>query len=475
LKLKALDKTRPIHLTGIAGSGMNGLAVILRTLGFMVRGTDPRADSVRDRLEPLGIEVFSEQDGSRVALNSSLMVISQAISQSHKEVIQARNFGIPVINYPQCVGALMAERQGAAVAGTHGKTTVTSMIVSILRAAGLDPGFVIGGYVPMLGTGSAAGSGNIFVAEACEFNRSFLELCPKVAVITNIEADHLDVYKDLEEIKAAFRDFALRVQGQNGVLIVSAECPNTPEAIKGLDIPIRTFSLETNGFDQESAPCPDYLARNIIEDTSGSRFDLFVRGDKKRTFNLRLVGRHNVADALAATAACVELGVSIDIASDCLSSFEGAKRRFEIVGEARGITIIDDYAHHPTAVRLLIKAVSTRFPKRRMVIAFQPHQYSRTRAMLEEFAESLLGADLVVIPNIYFARDTEEDVRQLRPEALSEAVSALGTSSIYIGDLPSTATFLIENLQEGDVLILAGAGDIDSIAATVLEGILRRK
>jgi UDP-N-acetylmuramate--alanine ligase len=463
VKLSELDKLRPIHLTGVAGSGMNGLAVILRSLGFIVRGTDPRADSVRARLEALDIRVFQEQDGSRVAEDTSLMVISQAISQSHQEVIAARALGIPVITYPKCVGALMAERLGAAVAGTHGKTTVTSMIVSILRAAGIDPGFVIGGFIPKLGAGSAAGSGNIFVAEACEFNRSFLELSPKVAVITNIEADHLDVYKDLEEIKTAFHDFALRVQEQDGVLIVSASCPNTPSAIRGLKLPIRTFGLNTQGV--ESA---DYLARNIVEDTTGSRFDLFFQDAGFSRFSLKLFGSHNIANAAAATAACVELGVSADIAADCLSTFEGARRRFEIVGEKKGITVVDDYAHHPTAVRLLIKAARTRFSGRRIVIAFQPHQYSRTRAMLGEFALSLSGADEVVIPNIYFARDTEEDVRLLRPEALSEAISALGTPAVYIGDLTSTASYLIETLKEGDVLILAGAGDIGSIAGTII-------
>ncbi len=470
LKLSSLDKTRPIHLTGIAGSGMNGLSVILRTLGFPIRGTDPRADSVRTRLAALGIEVFCEQDGSRVAADTSLLVISQAISPTHKEVLRAMELGIPVVNYPQCVGALMAERVGAAVAGTHGKTTVTSMVVTILRSAGLDPGFVIGGFVPLLGTGSAAGSGNLFVAEACEFNRSFLELVPKVGVITNIEADHLDVYKDLDEIKGAFRDFARRVEAQDGALVFSADCPHTLSAIEGLSLLYRTFAVETD----RGVLDADYSALNIAEAPSGSRFDLFVRGEKFGNVSLKLPGRHNIANALAAIGACRELGVSFDIATECLKTFEGAKRRFEIVGEAGGVTVVDDYAHHPTAVDLLLKAARTRFPGRRLVIAFQPHQYSRTRAMLGEFAEALKAADLVVIPNIYFARDTEEDVRALRPEALSEAVFALGTYAIYIGDIPSTATYLIENLKAGDVLILAGAGDIDSIAEDVLSGLTGR-
>jgi UDP-N-acetylmuramate--alanine ligase len=399
--------------------------------------------------------------------DTGLVVISQAVPQSHLELITARAKNIPVVTYPQCLGALMVERLGTAVAGTHGKTTVTSMVVSILRAAGMDPGFVIGGYVPSLGAGADAGTGKIFVAEACEFNRSFLDLRPKVAVITNIEADHLDVYKDLAEIQAAFRTFANHVQELNGVLIYSTACPNTPPVLNGLNVQTRSFGLEADGV-------ADYCARNITSAPDGVRFDIFVDNTHTATAHLPIFGRHNIANAVAAVAVCHALGVSVPVAAGSLETFEGAKRRFEIRGEAAGITVVDDYAHHPTAVRLLLEAAATRYVGRRIVITFQPHQFSRTRLMLDDFARSLCGAQRVVISNIYFARDTEEDVRRLRPEALSEAVSALGTEACYIGDLDSTATHLVNTLETGDVLILAGAGDIDSIAEPVLSGLEKR-
>lgn len=444
---------------------MNGLAMILHHLGFQVRGTDPRAETVRSVLAPLGIPVFSEQDGRHIAKDTALLVVTQAIPPSHPERMAALQRGIPVMTYPQCLGALMAARKGAAVAGTHGKTTVTSMVVTILKAVGLDPGFVIGGFVPSLGAGAAAGTGEIFVAEACEFNRSFLDLRPEVAVITNIEADHLDVYKDLAEIQEAFRAFAKIVRDKNGVLIHSAVCPNTPAVLAGLAMKTRTFGLEGEA---------DYSARHIEEGTDGVRFQLFVDGLNVADARLRVFGRHNIEDALAAIAVCDALGVKVQDAVKGLETFEGAKRRFEVRGEVGGVTVIDDYAHHPTAVRLLLETARTRYEGRRIVIAFQPHQYSRTRQMLAEFARALCLADQVIIPNIYFARDTEEDVRSVRPEALAEAVSALGTDGRHLGNLTLAAEYLTETLAPGDVLLLAGAGDVDTIAPPILQGLARR-
>ncbi len=467
LRLADFDKTRSVHLSGIAGSAMNGLAVILRDLGFRVRGTDPRADTVRPLLSPLGVSVFTEQDGSRIAPDTGLVVVTQAMGPDHPELVAARSRDIPVMTYPQCLGALMETRIGAAVAGTHGKTTVTSMVVSVLRDLGVDPGFVIGGFVPALGSGAAAGSSDIFVAEACEFNRSFLDLRPRAAVINNIEADHLDVYKDLADIQGAFRKFAENVRDMDGTLIYSADCPNTPPVLAGLDLRTGTFSASGN----ETA---DYVARNIDETPAGARFELLKHGARQGEARLRVFGRHNIANALAAIALCDVLGVSLTAAMERLEGFEGAKRRFEVRDEAFGITVVDDYAHHPTAVRLLIETAKKRYAGRRIVLAFQPHQYSRTRQMLDAFAESLSFADEVVIPNIYFARDTEEDVRSLRPEALSEAVTARGTPARYIGDVNRAVEYLAASLMPNDVLLLAGAGDIDTFGPKVLEGLADR-
>ncbi len=468
LDFAEIDKTRPIHLVGIAGSAMNGLAIILNKLGFKVRGTDPRSELIKDRLEPLGICVFNEQDGSRIAADTALVVITQAVPVTHIEVISAQNKNIPVVTYPQCIGALMAKRTGIAVSGTHGKTTVTSMIVSILDNLGYSPGFVIGGFVPALGSGAAAGAGDIFVAEACEYNRSFLELHPKIAVITNIEEDHLDVYSGLDDIQSAFRSFANRVSKVSGTIVYSKDCPNIPAVIRNLEIDLKSFSISSNN-------SADYQAFNIEECPNESRFDLKTQEEDTITkISLCVPGKHNISNAVAAMAVCKLLGVSIKDSAGCLANFTGAKRRFEYKGEAAGITLIDDYAHHPTAVRLLLSAAKNKYPKRRIIIAFQPHQYSRTRMMLKNFAESLLGADLVIVPNIFFARDTEDDIKSLNPQALTDKVRALGTEACYIGELSSTVSYLSEILKEGDVLILAGAGDIDTIAEPLLSLLKRR-
>ncbi len=462
LLISELNPRQPIHLSGVAGSAMRGLAMILRQRGFHLVGTDPQCAHGCERLRAAGIPVYPEQDGSRIPADAALLVASAALPANHPELLAASSRGIRTVTYAEFLGALMAEKTGVAIAGTHGKTTVTAMVTWCLRAASLEPGFVIGGFVPCIGGSADAGSSDIFVAEACEYNRSFLNLRPRIAVITNIEADHLDVYGDLEAVKEAFGAFASGLPDETGVLVYSADCPNTGPVIAPLACRKRSFSP-----DREA----DYTARGIAVDGQRTAFTLIVRGRPVGRCELSLPGRHNIANALAAIAACEALGVPPEKSAPALADFTGVQRRFQLRGEARGVTVVDDYAHHPTEIIALIDAARARFPGRRIVLAFQPHQYSRTRLLMDDFAKALAGADRVLVPDIYFARDTLADKERVTPEALVDKVRRHGASAEHPGDLDRLTARLLELLAPGDVLLTAGAGDIDTIIETLLSGL----
>lgn len=465
IRFSGLDPARPIHLAGVAGSAMSGLALMLREKGFPVDGTDPRADAVRGRLSPAGVTLHEAQDGSRIAADAQLVVASAALPADHPELAAARERRLPVVSYPELLGAVMAERMGVAISGTHGKTTVTSMVVHCLLAAGGSPGFVIGGTVPALGTGAAFGGDEVFVAEACEYKRSFLQLAPKIAVITGIEADHLDVYKDIDEIKEAFSLFAAKLPARTGTLIHSALCENTRSILPALSCRKRSFGIEA---------AADVSAHGLEEHPEHSAFEIRLDGAPVGRARLRVPGRHNVANALAAVAVCRELNVDSVVALKALEGFQGAGRRFEPRGAAAGIDLVDDYAHHPTEIRSVLQAARVRYPFRRIVVAFQPHQYSRTRLLLDDFAAALSGADRVVIPDIYEARDTARDKREVRAADLVDRIARAGIPATCGGNLEETRTHLAATLESGDVLITAGAGDIDTIIPSLLDALARR-
>jgi UDP-N-acetylmuramate--alanine ligase len=442
---------------------MSGVALMLRQRGYAVVGTDPRDDPAKDRLVRAGVAVHAEQDGSRIATGTQIVVATAALRADHPELAAARRSGIRVIKYADMLGALMADADGVAVAGTHGKTTTTAMIVAVLRAAGVGPGYVIGGFVPELGASSDAGTSRVFVAEACEFDRSFLKLSPRRAVITNVEADHLDCYADLAEIEAAFIEFA-RGLPTDGLLVHSADHTNLGPIAAAARSRKITYSLD--------GPA-DYEAQGASLGPEGSRF--FVRGPGRDPIEARLIvpGLHNVSNALAAFAICEDLGVPAESCAAALSTFRGASRRFELKGEARGVTIVDDYAHHPTEIRALLSAARSRFPGRRLVVAFQPHQISRTRLLLEEFGCAFDQADEVVLPDIYAARDAENGT-SFGSHVLAERIVRHGTPTTHIPALPDLARHLLAMLSGGDVLLTVGAGDIHTVADAVLAGLRAR-
>ncbi len=457
-QLANLDPNRPIHLAGIGGSAMRGLAKILHQRGFCVTGTDLSLAEVDRELGALGIPLSSCQDGSQIPPRAQLIIATAALTTDHPELVAARRRDIPVIKYADALGALLANTRGAAIAGTHGKTTTTAMIATMLRRLGVDAGFMIGGFVPDLDGNASSGTADIFVAEACEYDRSFLKLRPTIAVITNIEADHLDMYRDLDDIREAFRDFAGQVP-EHGAVIYAADCPNTTPILSDLHCATPSFGIHKPA---------DYTAADLRFDTSGSYFELVHRQERIGEVRLGLPGLHNVANALAALAVCHRLGFELADAAAALARFHGVDRRFQIRPEVGGITIVDDYAHHPTELCALLEAAGHRFPGRRLVILFQPHQLSRTRHLIDQFASAFSGADLAILTDIYLARDHHPSPEDPDAAVLVDRIRASGTEARYIGSLDATIAALPSLLSANDVLLVVGAGDIFKVSDALL-------
>ena len=430
---------------------MRNLARLLVQLGFPVSGTDPRAADARDALAALGVCAHTEQDGSRIPADAQLVVATAALPADHAELAAARRRGLPVIKYARALAAVAARAESIAVAGTHGKTTTTALAVSALRAAGLDPGFLLGGAAPGLGGGADLGGGELFVAEACEHDRSFLELAPSRAVVLNIEADHLDVYGDLAAVREAFVRFTRRVRPGGRVAVPAGDAKLRRAAQEG------RAAVVTFGFE----PGADYRAVELVRTPAGSELAVEVGGAVAARLSLPRPGDHLVLDALGALAVCDGLAPLAELAAG-LARFAGVRRRFEERGEADGVAVIDDYAHHPTELDALLDAVRARHPLRRLVLAFQPHQIERTRRLADGFAAALARADRVVITDIFAARDREGDDPSAAP--LAALVTALGGDPLHAPGLDEAIAALGRELRAGDVLVTAGAGDVHRIA-----------
>ncbi len=446
-----------IHFCGVGGSAMNGMAILLAGEGFRVTGTDPGlAVDVEERLAAAGVCTSRLQDGSFIPPDASLVVATAAVPREHPELRVAESRGIPVVKYAGMLGVLMNSFTGVAVAGTHGKTTTTGLLVSALREAKKNPGFVVGGYVPQFGAGAARGGTDVFVAEACEYDRSFLNLHPCIAIVTNVEADHLDIYENLEAIIDAFIAFSAGIR-EGGALVYCADdagATRVARAFKGRAI---SFGLSDGA---------DYRAVHLSTDASGNRFDVAVGGAVIASLDLRIPGVHNVRNALAAFAAGHLLGCDPEALAAGLSCFCGVARRFDVLGEASGVTVMDDYGHHPTEIRALLAGVKERFPGRRVVAVFQPHQISRTRLLFREFAAAFDDADEVLLPDIYAARDVADDIK-VTSERLAAEMAKSGTSAHYTGSLDHTADVALSMLREGDVFVTIGAGNICEVGRTV--------
>jgi UDP-N-acetylmuramate--alanine ligase len=444
------------YLVGIGGTGMCGAAELLRARGLQVGGSDRAGGARIDRLSRIGIRVDLEDGASPLPPGTSLVVASAAVAAAHPQLVEARRRGIPVWKYAECLGALMEGRQGIAVAGCHGKTTTSSLVAQALHRAGRDPSFVIGGEVRALASSARPGRGPHFVAEACEFDRSFHRLRPQVAIVTNLDADHLDYYRDMEEIRESFRDFA-RLLPEGGLLIVHEDHADTFRRDA-----LRRARVETYGVREDA----DWRATDAWWDARDqvTRWRLARSDGTEALMRVPLAGHHNVLNATGAIAALVEAGLSLEEAAEGIAVFGGVGRRMERVAEAGGVLLLDDYGHHPTEIRAVIRAVRSRWDGRRVVVVFQPHQASRTRALLEGFGSALSEADEVWLPPIYFARDPEEERRRVSSEDVAARIALHGGKAQTFASLLDVVEHGTRALRPGDVVVTMGAGDVDEVA-----------
>ena len=443
-----------VHVVGLGGSGVRGIVPLLVARGATVSGSDKNDSPVLERFRRDGVECSVGHSDTNVGPDTDLLLISAAVTKDNPEVRAAERRSIQVVKYAQCLGLLMGEKTGIAVAGTHGKTTTSAMTSFVLMNAGCDPSYVIGGEHPALGGGSRSGKGEHFVAEACEFDRSFLNLRPRAAVVTNVDADHLDYFASLGEIQDAFREFA-HLLPSDGFLVYNRDDPNSqflPLSVQG---DAQSFSLEPGK--------GDWWAERVTFAAGGSSFVLRGPRGIAAEVRLRVPGLHNVRNALACAAVTYWAGVSIERIVDGLARFEGVRRRFDILAEDPCL-VVDDYAHHPTEVEAVIEGARQSFPGRQVVCVFQPHQYSRLRRLLEGFSDALKLADEVVVTQVYRARDSEDDVRSVRSQDLADRIRRKGTSALYAEEF-ERAIGQLEGIVEPEAVVLfLGAGDVTDLA-----------
>ena len=447
-----------IHFIGIGGSGMSGLARMLLDCGAIVSGSEPKPNAQTLELTKRGAKISRDQLGELLSREVDLVVRTAAVKDSNPEFQAACKYGIKAIKYAQMLGQIMQERYGVAIAGTHGKSTTTAMTAYALLKCGADPSFVVGGTVPQLGGGSHSGKGRAFVAEACEFDRSFHNLRPRVAVITNIEADHLDCYANLEQIIESFAAFA-RLVPEEGRILANGADANVKKALIG-----HIAAIETVGVDSQA----DWNGRTDGIEQGRYRGEITFRGKSAGRLRLSVAGRHNFFDATMAVAACAACGVDPGQAAEALGDFTGVDRRMTEVGRYRGAIIADDYGHHPTEIRTTLRALREKYSPRRLICVFQPHQHSRTRFLLDEFAACFVDADLTILPDIYFVRDSQAERERISTPDLVSRINANGQNAIYLPDFPKIVDHLRQELGEGDLMVTMGAGNIWEVGRDLL-------
>jgi len=442
-----------IHLIGIGGSGMRALARMLLEGGACVSGSDQVGGAI-DRLAEAGATIHVGQRAENIPDKCDLVVCSAAIHPQNPELLAARDRGCEVLKYSQMLGRLMETRVGIAVSGTHGKSTTTAMVAYALAAAGADPSYVVGATVEQLGGPSGAGGGRHFVAEACEFDRSFLNLRPQMAAILNIEEDHLDCYADLGAIVEAFSAFAAQVP-LDGLLVVNGEDRNIPDAVRCAACEVETFGLEGEYV---------WRAANLSTDRGRVTMDVMYHDRMFCRVSLKIPGRHNACNALAAAALLHHAGLNREQIAEGLGSFAGTHRRMTLKGRAAGVTVLDDYAHHPTEIQVTLRAISDAYQPRRLLCVFQPHQHSRTRFLLADFARSFRCASEVIVPDIYFVRDSELEKDHISSEDLVAQIRLNGGSARYLRTFGEIGEHLRREVRAGDLVVTMGAGNIWEVA-----------
>lgn len=453
------DKPCHVHFIGIGGISMSGLAEILMDRGFTVSGSDTTPSDLTKRLEQHGAKVYLSQIADNITPDIDLVVYSAAIHEDNPELAQVRAKNLPALSRAELLGQLMNNyKVPIAVSGTHGKTTTTSMIAHILLAAETDPTISVGGVLRAIGGNVRIGANDYFLMEACEYTNSFLHFNPKVAVILNIDEDHLDFFKDLADIRHSFHLFAGRLP-EDGTLIIGGEIPYSKAITQGLKCNVVTFGTR---------PSDDYYADHFSYEKDGhASYRFYRKGKKLGKVTLSVTGRHNITNSVAALAAADILGIPLDVAEKGLSSFTGTTRRFEYKGKVKGVTVVDDYAHHPTEIRATL-AMARHVQHKDVWCIFQPHTYTRTKALFDEFVEVLTGADHIILPDIYAARETDD--LGVSSELLCEALKERGVDAYYLEDFDGIEHFVLEHCQKNDLLITMGAGNVVKIADDLCKG-----
>jgi UDP-N-acetylmuramate--alanine ligase len=445
-----------LHFVGIGGVGMSGIAEVLLNMGYRVTGSDARRGETVERLERLGAKVFIGHAASHTE-GAHVVVCSSAVARDNVEVQAARLRGVPVIPRAEMLAELMRLKYGIAVAGTHGKTTTTSLVAAVLAAGGFDPTVVVGGRVHGLGTNARLGQGEFLVAEADESDGSFLKLSPTIAVVTTIDAEHLDHYGDLDAIRAAFLAFVNKVPFY-GAVVLCLDQPNIQQMIPAVEKRVITYGLEASA---------DLTARRLEFAGTTARFEVVQRGRALGTAALQVPGRHNVLNALASVAVGLDLDMSFDAIQRALADFTGVQRRFQVRGEARGVLVVDDYGHHPAEIRATLAAAKAGYD-RRVVTVFQPHRYSRTQHLRQEFLTAFNQSDVLLVMDIYAAG--EAPIPGVHARDLAEGIAAHGHREVHYlnGDRAAIVDFLCESTRSGDLVLTLGAGDVGALGAEVL-------
>ena len=450
-------KVKSIHFVGIGGIGMSGIAEVLINLGYDVTGSDLAASDITQRLAGLGANIFSGHQAANL-ITADVVVTSTAVRADNPEVQEAHRRNIPVIPRAEMLAELLKMKMSVAVSGSHGKTTTTSMIATVLASGGLDPTMVIGGKLASIGSNAKIGDGEVIVAEADESDGSFLKLSPSLAVITNIDLEHLDYYRNIEEIQAAFLAFA-NIVPFYGVTVICHDDKNAQAIMPLIKRRFITYGVNAGA---------DYRAENISYAGWGSHFSLFYRGELLGDVSLKVPGLFNIMNSLAAIAVARELDMPFPAIAGGLLRFVGVQRRLEVLGKAGGVTVIDDYGHHPTEIRATLAAVRKAWGGR-IIVVFQPHRYSRTKALFEEFLTAFADADLLLVLDIYAASETA--IPGISAALLCEGIRGRGQKhAVYLGDFEAAVAYLSEHAGDGDVIVTQGAGSVWKVGKLFLDG-----
>jgi len=451
-------RIRSLHFVGIGGIGMSGIAEVLLAHGFEVTGSDRGESEVTRRLASLGARVHVGHAKSNVHA-ADVVVFSSAITPDNPELVEAKLRGTPVIPRAEMLAELMRLQDGIAIAGSHGKTTTTSLVATVLRAAKLDPTVVIGGKLNVLGSGAALGTGRLLVAEADESDGSFLHLSPVISVITNIDPEHLDHYRTHEAVKEAFVQFGNRVPFY-GLVIACLDHPHVQDILPRIEKRVATYGLAAQA---------DYSARNLQIDGLVTSFDLVRRGEMLGRFQVRMPGVHNVLNALATIAVADEVGIEHGVLREALATFAGVQRRFTVLGEERGVTVVDDYGHHPAEIEATLEAGRLAYG-RRLIVAFQPHRYTRTHHLFDELTRAFNGADALLVTDVYPAG--EAPIAGADAASLVQAIRAHGHRDVaHAPSQSDLVSALLAKVRPGDVVITLGAGSITRVGPELLHAL----